>query len=562
MGAPTSAGAWKSQARALIRKNLRYQGRKGCENCCLIFLPLLFMGLLAVLQSLINDAISSAGLTCQDMTTVNATCGDTVSCTDGTVDGAYLMARFSQCTGNVADNDGQSCVYPTQIQNIVTGPSNSGQGWVTFDITNAMVVETCTGDASNPTETCELDPLQTTCPRGCDQSTASAKPMTQANAKSNLEATTKFASVVVGLEADIANARPRNLPFCPIAHPEPFPPFTLMPSYTYRTCNGGTDHPGADGTSLDCGTVLTTGGSSSFAQGLAEFLIPDANVGHAASVLLGSVDLSTLIAGMLGGGGGGGTPFSLIDPAALLSSDGQSTVMPQLADAMSGIALGTTAIPSSQLFLDNAFFMGAEAPSGVGSRRRLSHEGESSLNSGGGMMAMSTHCPTLVTEAKSAVTAAVCGHDATGSGACPGLADAGNGFDTLTYPQLELLVAPQISEGSLVPGVPLSCVNVTLGQHMTAASMDDTLMAGYRSDSIDAPNEFIQVSNFGLSFCLSFRSLFGLIDRLHLARRSMLEVSTSAARRPTSLSWTCCSMTRTKRGLAEARRSSCALTRR
>ena len=62
MGAPTSAGAWKSQARALIRKNLRYQGRKGCENCCLIFLPLLFMGLLAVLQSLTNDAISSAGL--------------------------------------------------------------------------------------------------------------------------------------------------------------------------------------------------------------------------------------------------------------------------------------------------------------------------------------------------------------------------------------------------------------------------------------------------------------------------------------------------------------------
>ena len=44
MGAPTSTGAWKSQARALVRKNLRYQGRKGCQNCCLIFLPLVFMG--------------------------------------------------------------------------------------------------------------------------------------------------------------------------------------------------------------------------------------------------------------------------------------------------------------------------------------------------------------------------------------------------------------------------------------------------------------------------------------------------------------------------------------
>ncbi len=53
--------AWRAQARALVRKNLRYQGRKQCQNCCLIFLPLLFMGLLAVLQSLINDAIADAG---------------------------------------------------------------------------------------------------------------------------------------------------------------------------------------------------------------------------------------------------------------------------------------------------------------------------------------------------------------------------------------------------------------------------------------------------------------------------------------------------------------------
>ena len=56
-------GSFSAQSKALVVKNLRYQGRKCCQNCCLIFLPLFFMGLLSLLQSLVNDAIANAGLT-------------------------------------------------------------------------------------------------------------------------------------------------------------------------------------------------------------------------------------------------------------------------------------------------------------------------------------------------------------------------------------------------------------------------------------------------------------------------------------------------------------------
>lgn len=44
---------------ALLRKNLTYQKRRPCLNVCLVILPLLFVGLLASLQLLINNALDS-----------------------------------------------------------------------------------------------------------------------------------------------------------------------------------------------------------------------------------------------------------------------------------------------------------------------------------------------------------------------------------------------------------------------------------------------------------------------------------------------------------------------
>ena len=509
MSSAAVAGAWKAQARALVRKNLRYQGRKGCQNCCLVFLPLLFMGLLALLQSLINDAIANAGLTCMDKTTVNVTCGPTVSCSDGTLDESYFVGLLGECEGRTGSHDGQRCVYPAQIQDLASGPT-----WTSFSITNSLVVEGCTGTATGG-ETCDL--VATTdataeCPPGCTSESNSAAVMAEGSAEAALQAAGKFSAVTVGAQADIANSRPRNLPFCPIAHPEPFPPFLLMPTASFKTCDGGQDHPESDEPSLDCGSILATGGATpTFSAALQAALIPPADVAHAASVLLSSTDMSTLIGGFLGagtgaGGGGGGGGGSLINPAALLSSDGQSEIMPQLCDAMSGISLATTAIPSAQLFLDNAFFMGGMMGGDEKRRRRLSHQGESSLNNGGGMMAMSTHCPTLVAEAIDAVSAAVCG--TTGAEVCLGLATAGTGFDTLTYEQLKVLVGLYVNEGALVPGVPLSCVNVTVAAHASAASIDATLMAGYFSDSLDMPNEDIREYAGGFDFRSSSASKF------------------------------------------------------
>ena len=53
-----------SQAFALAAKSKHYQGRKRCQNCCLVLLPLIFMSLLAILQIFINAAIAKAGLAC------------------------------------------------------------------------------------------------------------------------------------------------------------------------------------------------------------------------------------------------------------------------------------------------------------------------------------------------------------------------------------------------------------------------------------------------------------------------------------------------------------------
>jgi len=142
-------------------------------------------------------------------------------------------------------------------------------------------------------------------------------PLLGRSAEAALQAAGKFSAVTVGAQADIANSRPRNLPFCPIAHPEPFPPFLLMPTASFKTCDGGQDHPESDEPSLDCGSILATGGATpTFSAALQAALIPPADVAHAASVLLSSTDMSTLIGGFLGagtgagggGGGGGGGP--------------------------------------------------------------------------------------------------------------------------------------------------------------------------------------------------------------------------------------------------------------
>ena len=98
---PVMAGSsFSAQSRALVRKSWAYQSRKRCQNICLLFLPLLFMGLLAVLQSLINDAIKNAGLTCADATWVEATCVAPKSCLG--MNSTLLVAALGECEGDVS----------------------------------------------------------------------------------------------------------------------------------------------------------------------------------------------------------------------------------------------------------------------------------------------------------------------------------------------------------------------------------------------------------------------------------------------------------------------------
>eukprot|EP01043_Picozoa_sp_COSAG02_P000493 COSAG02_NODE_9_length_59728_cov_36.104714_16_plen_1199_part_00 len=501
---------------------------------------------------------------------MNVTCGASVSCAG--LDEAYFVELLGECTGLVASHDGQECVYTEQIQDMATGAT-----WASFSVTQALVAE-CT---SSNGVMCDLDD-NAQCPDGCTSTSNNANVMTEGSAKGKLENSAQFSAIKVDSRPDIANSRPRNLPFCPIAHPEPFPPFLLMPTGAYRTCNGAQDHPDSGESSLDCGTILATGGATpAVSEALKDALIPPADVAHAASVLLASTDITTLLGSAFGGGGGGGG-FGLIDPAALLSSDGQSEVMPQLSDAVSGISLATTAIPSSQLFLDNAFFMGG-APGGSqdggANRRRLSHGEEGSLNNGGGMMAMSAHCPTLVAEATDAIAVQVCGTSSSSTPAetcevdpctgyiqgtagvpstscpsgctlagdgstetctatvtdcstgyvpgdaltpsstcpdgcifaaasCPGLAGVGAPFESFNLAQLTGLMEGFITEGQLVPGLPLSCVNATVATHASADSIDATLIAGYFSDSLDAPNDDIREYAGGFDFRGSSASKF------------------------------------------------------
>ena len=52
------------QAKALFRKNLLQQRRAVCTNLVIIFIPLFFCGLLAILQHLINVATDTPGFQC------------------------------------------------------------------------------------------------------------------------------------------------------------------------------------------------------------------------------------------------------------------------------------------------------------------------------------------------------------------------------------------------------------------------------------------------------------------------------------------------------------------
>ena len=153
----------------------------------------------------------TAGLSCQDKTTVNVTCSASLSCAE--LDEADVVELLSECTGPVASNSGQRCVYTEQIQDVTTGAT-----WASFSVTNALVAECLSSDGS----ACDLDD-DAQCPESCTLTSNNANVMTEDSVKGKLSSA-QFGAIEVGSRPDISNSRPRNLPFCPIAHPEPFPP--------------------------------------------------------------------------------------------------------------------------------------------------------------------------------------------------------------------------------------------------------------------------------------------------------------------------------------------------
>jgi hypothetical protein len=49
----------KQQLNALLRKSLAYQRKNYCQNCCVMTLPILLIGILAVGQRLLDSLIST-----------------------------------------------------------------------------------------------------------------------------------------------------------------------------------------------------------------------------------------------------------------------------------------------------------------------------------------------------------------------------------------------------------------------------------------------------------------------------------------------------------------------
>jgi hypothetical protein len=97
---------------------------------------------------------------------------------------------------------GQSCVYAPQIGSLVVTATSAK-----FAIGPALLK------------------------RGADDR---GNVMEPAMAADKLRASNHFTAVATHTAPDIANSRSRQLPFCPISRPEPFPTFLLTPKPAYR----------------------------------------------------------------------------------------------------------------------------------------------------------------------------------------------------------------------------------------------------------------------------------------------------------------------------------------
>lgn len=73
--------SFRTQANALLRKNLIYQKRNCCTNCCLIFIPIFLCVLLFLIQTAVNNLIANNECGCKCLqedavgNCVNKTCG-------------------------------------------------------------------------------------------------------------------------------------------------------------------------------------------------------------------------------------------------------------------------------------------------------------------------------------------------------------------------------------------------------------------------------------------------------------------------------------------------------
>jgi hypothetical protein len=278
----------------------------------------------------------------------------------------------------------------------------------------------------------------------------------------------KFSSVTSASEPDVANSRSRSLPFCPIAHPEPFPPFLLTPKPEFRDCMGSNSPD-------SCATFLGTGGTAGYeAASMLPAVLASADFDRTISVFLegvlsGAVDPNFLAAflgaGTGGGPRGGGSDGSVFNAASLLSSGGQSQLLPLLADGFAGLTLGSPAVPTSQLFLDNAFSTPDQYR-----RRRLSHNNGPDLTAGSGLYVLANSCPELKASIRASTVPIICEPP---SEPC-------NASDVVW-------TSPELS-----PAIPLVCVNITTAAQSSAADIDAAIFAGYWTDTVESQNEDIR----------------------------------------------------------------------
>ena len=133
-----------------------------------------------------------------------------------------------------------------------------------------------------------------------------------------------------------------------------------------------------------------------------------------------------------------------LDAGALLSSTGQSTLLPLIADALADTTLGTPAVPSSTLYLDNAFSTAAQYR-----RRRLSHNDGPDTTAGSGFYAFAESCPLLKQAARDAAASV-------------------SGSPQPTVWQDEVLS----------PLLPLICVNTSVWAHGSSATVDAEIFSG------------------------------------------------------------------------------------